>query len=144
MLTYAGRSKRPLHASGLLVPAICGGDLSYGEGMARGVLLGATTHGGAKPPRVPLRLRKTVPVPPDFQKPDSVARADSRFKGGRLRTVPPYNNREVQAALEFYALSGHMTNAGLGEQLRTGSLATKVHMTTAGVAEDVYKISQQL
>ena len=38
------RTKRPLHASDLLVPSMCGGDLGYGEGMARGVMLCATTR----------------------------------------------------------------------------------------------------
>ena len=54
------RTKRPLHASDLLVPSMCGGDLGYGEGMARGVMLCATTQNGGSPPGVPGRLRLKI------------------------------------------------------------------------------------
>ena len=111
--------------------------------MARGVMVCATTHAGAKPPGVPLRLRKSVPPPPEFRKPAAL-RQDARFNGGRLLVVPPYSHTEVQAALEFYAVAGHVSNPALGEQLRTGELANKVKLTTAGVAEDVFKLCQQL
>ena len=46
--------------------------------------------------------------------------------------------------LDFYALIGHMSNAGLDGQLRTGELATKVRLMTGGVADDVFKLAQQL
>ena len=73
------RTKRPLHASDLLVPSLCGGDLSFGEGMARGVMLCASTHAGAQPPGVPLRMRKHVPLPPEFKSVPAI-RNDARFK----------------------------------------------------------------
>ena len=50
----------------------------------------------------------------------------------------------MQAALEFYALVGHMGNDGLEASLRTGELSRKVAMLTAGVAEDVYNVCEQL
>ena len=136
------RSKRPLHASDLLVPATCGGDLAYGAGMARGVMLCATSLSGGQPPTVPMRLRKRIAPPPEFNKPDAVRR-DLRFYK-LTRDVSPYRLSEVQAMLDFYALVGHMTNPALDEQLRTGELATKVRLMTAGVGEDVYKIAQQM
>lgn len=138
------RSKRPLHASDLLVPATCGGDLSYGRNMARGVMLCAATFAGAQPPGVPLRMRKHIPPPPDFTKPESLRVKDPRFAGGVLRKVERYSLREMQAVLDFYALTGHMSNPLLNQQLRTGELATKVGMLTSGVAEDTFTIATQL
>ena len=61
-----------------------------------------------------------------------------------LREVTAYNRRETQAALEFYALTGHLANPLLEQQLRTGELATKVGMLTAGIAEDTFTICSQL
>jgi len=136
------RTKRPLHASDLLVPALCGGDLRFGEGMARGVMLCATTHAGAKPPGVPLRMRKHVPLPPEFRNLHEIRR-DVRFSG-RLVEVRPYRLDETQAILELYAMVGHMHNAAIDGQLRNGELANKVRLMTSGVAEDVFKLAQQM
>ena len=137
------RTKRPLHASDLMVPAMLGGDLSYGKNMARGVMLGATTHNGAQPPGVPMRLRKHIPPPPDFQRKLHALRREDRFRG-RIREVAAYSASETQAMLEFYALCGHMHNPLLGTQLRTGELARKVRLMTAGNGEDLYQIAHQM
>jgi len=136
------RTKRPLHASDLLVPALCGGDLRFGESMARGVMLCATTHRGAMPAGVPLSMRKHVPVPPEFRKLHELRR-DARFRE-RLLEVRPYRLDETQAALDFYALVGHMTNGALDGQLRTGELASKIRLTTSGNADDLFKLAEQM
>ena len=85
-----------------------------------------------------------MPPPPNFKKPDQLLRTDPRFRGGRLRVVAPYGLQELQAALEFYALTGHIANPLLEQQLRTGDLAAKMSLLTAGVAEDVFKLASQL
>ena len=56
----------------------------------------------------------------------------------------PYKHSEVQAALEFYALAGHCQNPALDAQLRTGELGSKISMLSAGVADDVYKLCEQM
>ena len=136
------RTKRPLHASDLLVPSMCGGDLGYGEGMARGVMLCATTQNGGSPPGVPGRLRKYYPPPPEFHRPHKM-KEEPKFHG-RVREVGPYRLDELQATLEFYALTGRMANPAIDGQLRTGELATKVRLLCGGVGEDVWRIAAQL
>jgi hypothetical protein len=117
------------------------GDLSeYGGAMANGVVVGSVTHGGAQPPGVPPALRKHIPPPHDFTRPRSLPPALRAL----LRPVGTYGPKEMQAALEFYALTGHLANRGLEAQLRDGSLRTKVGLLTAGVPDDVFKICEQL
>jgi hypothetical protein len=134
------RSRVPLHSKELLVPSLLGADFTYGAKMQRGVMLCATTHAGAKPPGVPRALRKRVPPPQDWHDPHSLA-PDTRQA---VRMVRPYSRTELQNALDMYALLGHLRNAELAEQLRTDELATKVHMLTAGVAEDVFRVCEQM
>ena len=55
-----------------------------------------------------------------------------------------FTAEETQSMLDFYALIGHMSNAGLDGQLRTGELATKVRLLCGGVGEDVWRIAAQL
>jgi len=130
------RSRVPLHAQELLVPSLLGDVEKFGSQMKRGLMICATTHGGVQPPRVPPRLRKRVPAPYDFRKLQSLPRGVR----DTLRQVQPYSLREVQSALEMYALTGHISNAQLSSQIDDGSLAVKVRMMTAGVPEDVYKV----
>ena len=135
------KTKRPLHAQQLLAPSILGGgSLEYGESMARGAMLCAVNHGGARAPGIPPRQRKYMNPPLDFTDrhglPDDILKA--------VRPVKAYSPTEVQRALEFYALAGHAQNAALDAQLRTGELATKVGMLSAGVAEDVYRLCEQM
>ena len=40
---------------------------------------------------------------------------------GRVREVGPYRLDELQATLEFYALTGRMANPAIDGQLRAGS-----------------------
>ena len=110
--------------------------------MKRGVMLSAITLASGGPLGVPSALRKDVPPPPDFYHIGAL-RQDERVKG-HVTEVRPLKVRETQAMLEFYALAGHMTNAALDEQLRTGVLANKVRMLTAGVPDDVFTITQML
>jgi hypothetical protein len=58
--------------------------------------------------------------------------------------VRPYRLDETQAILELYAMVGHMHNAAIDGQLRNGELANKVRLMTSGVAEDVFKLAQQM
>lgn len=133
-------TKVPLHASELLVPKLLGDLSEYGGAMANGVVVGSVTHGGAQPPGVPPALRKHIPPPHDFTRPRSLPPALRAL----LRPVGTYAPKEMQAALEFYALTGHLANRGLEAQLRDGSLRTKVGLLTAGVPDDVFKICEQL
>ena len=108
--------------------------------MARGVMLCGVMHAGARAPGVPKSLRKHFPPEHDLRRfrelPDDLRAS--------LRHVKPYTRHEVQRALEFYALVGHMQNAALDEPLRTGELATKVALMTSGVAEDVFTACEQM
>jgi len=134
------QSKTPLHASDLLVPSLLGGLHKYGASMANGVMVGAVSHGGAHPPGVPLALRKHIPPPHDFHRPHSLPRELQAL----LRTARPYSPLEMQRALDFYALTGHIANKGLEAQLRNGELKIKLGLMTAGVPDDVFKLCEQL
>ena len=130
----------PLHSSQLLVPSILADAHEYGSRMANGMMLVATTDGGASPPGVPRALRWRVPPPHDYDEPRELP--PSMAAG--LRHIAPYGRVEMQRALEFYALCGHLANRGLEMQLRNGELAIKLGLMTAGVPEDVYKLCEQL
>jgi hypothetical protein len=117
----AWRTKRPLHASSLLVPSLVGDLRTYGAGMVNGLMLCATTQSNATPVNVPRALRTSVAPPHRYERPHSLP-AELR---ALLRHVGPYTGEEVQAALEFYGLAGHMQNRNLEPQLRSGELATK-------------------
>ena len=134
------RSKVPLHAQQILAPSLLGEDLSYGASMARGAMLCAVTNGGSRHPKVPRAARHHVVPPHDFERPHTLPGGIRKA----LRGVGPYTQSEVQAALEFYALVGHCRNPALDTQLRTGELAAKVGMLSAGVAGDVYTLSEQM
>lgn len=134
------RSKVPLHAQQILAPSLLGENLSYGAGMARGAMLCSLTYGGARQAKIPRALRRHIPPPHDFVRPNTLPE-DVRTA---LRTVMPYKHSEVQAALEFYALTGHCQNPALDAQLRTGELGSKISMLSAGVADDVYKLCEQM
>ena len=73
-------------------------DGSGSEGMARGVMLCATTQNGGSPPGVPGRLRKYYPPPPEFHRPHKM-KEEPKFHG-RVREVGPYRLDELQATLE--------------------------------------------
>jgi len=129
----------PLHGQQLLVPRILG-DLQYGEQMANGIMLGAVTRSSARPLAVPLGLRKFIPPPFDFSRPRSLPPSLRKA----LRKVTAYSFEETQRALEFYAYAGHIQNPGLENPLRTGELNRKVHLMTAGVGSDVFKLCEQM
>jgi len=134
-------SKQPLHASELLVPSMLADMHAYGGQMANGVMLCATSRGGGvRPKGVPKKLRKYFPPPRDYSRPRTLPAATRAL----LRQVEPYDRAEVQSALEFYALTGHLQNAELQSQLRTGEMSTKVGLLTAGVADDVFRIAEQM
>ena len=44
----------------------------------------------------------------------------------------------------MYGLVGHLANAGLEGQLRSGELATKGRLRTAGIPDDVFAICEQM
>jgi len=133
-------SQVPLHSSQLLVPSLLGDMPSYGGSMANGVMIGAVAHGGAQPPGVPSALRKHIPPPHNYQRPHSLPPNVRKL----LRSVRTYNPTEMQRALEFYALTGHIANKGLETQLRSGELSVKLGLLTSGVPNDVFKICEQL
>jgi len=108
--------------------------------MANGVMLCGVTRSDARPPRVPKRMRKFVPPPPDFAQPESLPAAVR----SALREVGPFSALETQRALEFYAYAGHLQNVGLEAQLRTGELRRKVQLMTGGVGADVFKLCEQM
>jgi len=94
----------------------------------------------ARTPGVPLALRKHIPPPHDFHRPHSLPRELQAL----LRTARPYSPLEMQRALDFYALTGHIANKGLEAQLRNGELKIKLGLMTAGVPDDVFKLCEQL
>ena len=122
------------------VPSLLGDMLGYGGGMANGLMLCATTHGGATAVGVPQAMRKQIAPPPDFRK----LHALPPELRALMRRVKPYGQLELQRALDLYAYAGHLANRGLEGQLRSGELASKVGLLTAGVADDVYKVCEQL
>jgi len=134
------QQKTPLHASQLLVPSLLHDLPTYGGGMANGVMLCAMSVGGARAPRTPLALRNRFPPPYDYRRPQALP-AEMR---PTLRKVKPYGRVETQRCLEYYALVGHLNNPALEAQLRTGELAVKAHMLTAGHADDLYKLCDNL
>lgn len=118
-------TKRPLHSSELLIPSMLADMHGYGRQMANGVMVCATSRGGGvRPKGVPQALRKHYPPPHDYSKPRTLPAATRDL----LREVPPYGPAELQRALELYALTGHLQNAELQSQLRTGELSTKVSL----------------
>jgi len=131
-------SSRPLHAQELLVPRIFGDVLDYGSRMQNGVMLCAVSHAGASRRSLPRQMRKDFLPPIDWRLDNLGGRAPSLLPC--VRKVPAYSACELQRALEFYALAGHMRNQGLQEQLRSGSLRRKVGLITSGVGEDVFKL----
>ena len=133
------RTKVPLHASQLLVPSTLGDMREYSSSMQRGLMLCATTSSVA-PARVPMALRRRFPPPHQYSRPHTLPPGLRRT----MRRVSPYSPRQVQAALELYGLVGHLANAGLEGQLRSGELATKVRLMTAGIPDDVFAICEQM
>merc|ERR1719424_1850120 len=94
--------------------------LAYGAGMARGLLLGGLTFDTATPPSVPEDLRS------------------------QIRPVPPYSHHELQQTLDFYAHVGHIQSRDLAAQLYSGKLMHKVHLMTAGIPNDVFKLCESM
>ena len=152
------QSRIPLHSSQLVVPSLLGTDLSYGKKMQRGLMLCGLSHGGIKPAGTPKRLRKhfppkrdwlNVPAPGQPKRPPySKHRREEEVLPPQLeaalRHVSPYSVAEVARSLDYYALVGQVQNSGLDTQLRTGAAAEKVKLLSGGVAEDVYKIGEQM
>jgi len=134
------RSDEGLHAQQLLVPAMLGDVQAYGGGMARGLMLCGLTFDSAMPPSVPKGLRKRWAQPTAWHAPQSLPDG----LRGLVRSVPPYSQRELQQTLDFYAHVGHIQKRDLAPQLYDGSLMHKVHLMTAGVADDVFKICESM
>jgi len=135
------QSQEGLHARELLVPSMLGDEqLAYGAGMARGLILGGLTFDSAHPPSVPKALRKRWPQPTAWHNPPSLpAELQSRIRG-----VPPYSHHELQQTLDFYAHVGHIQNRDLAAQLYSGKLMHKVHLMTAGIPDDVFKLCESM
>ena len=58
--------------------------------------------------------------------------------------MPPYSQHETQQTLDFYAHVGHIQNRDLAPQLYNGKLMHKVHLMTAGVADDVFTMCESM
>ena len=135
------RSYEGLHAREMLVPSMLGADhMPYGEGMVRGLMLGGITFDSATPPSVPKGLRKRWPQPTAWHNPASLPEELQ----SRVRAVPPYSHLELQQTLDFYAHVGHLQNRDLAPQLYSGKLMHKVHLMTAGVPGDVFKLCESM
>ena len=130
----------PLHARELLVPHMLADAHAYGGRMANGLMLCGITHDAATPPAVPQPLRKRWPQPHPWHRPAALP-AELR---AALRPVPPYSPLELQRTLDFYAHVGHLRDPALERQLADGRLAKKVHLMTAGVGADVYKLCEAM
>ena len=130
----------PLHARELLVPHMLHDARRYGGGMANGLMLCGITHDAATPPAVPRPLRKRWAQPHPWHRPAALP-AELR---AALRPVPPYSLPELQRTLDFYAHVGHLRDPALERQLADGRLAKKVHLMTAGVGADVYKLCEAM
>ena len=134
------RSPEALHARQLLVPSLLGDVHAYGGGMARGLMLCGLTFDSAAPPSVPRGLRKKWAQPTAWHAPQTLPDEQRRL----VRAVPPYSQHETQQTLDFYAHVGHIQNRDLAPQLYNGKLMHKVHLMTAGVADDVFTMCESM